>query len=210
MIRLWPFGKKLKKLNGTWNQFTYTAVDLELTGLDPKEDEILSIGWIQINNRKIDVSSAQHLLINGQQDASRNVSLHGITHQDLEKGADSSQVLGEFKTIAENSVLVFHHAQLDLQFLNAAWLRLFQTRPQWTVFDTMVFEQKRFHRRQQIAKSDDFRLHGCRQRYGLPSYHQHQAHVDALATAELFLAQAESTSIDSYLPIQELLNLGNP
>ncbi|MGF1807526.1 hypothetical protein L4C31_19985, partial [Aliivibrio sifiae] len=41
-------------------ELSFLVFDLETTGRDAKEDQILSIGWIEINQGNIDIQSAQH------------------------------------------------------------------------------------------------------------------------------------------------------
>ena len=42
----------------------YIVLDLETTGLDSEEDLILSIGWVDIANGKVDLATSQHMYIN--------------------------------------------------------------------------------------------------------------------------------------------------
>ena len=43
------------------------SVDLELTGLDPASDQIISIGWTQVDGGRIRFGSNRHLLISADQ-----------------------------------------------------------------------------------------------------------------------------------------------
>jgi DNA polymerase-3 subunit epsilon len=98
------------------------------------------------------------------------------------------------------AVLVFHHASLDMRFLQKATIENFRCPLQFSFVDTMSIEKRRLHLQ---GKSMSLRLGQCRQRYGLPEGSQHDALADAQATAELFLAQA------SYLGDPEKLRLSD-
>lgn len=70
--------------------------------------------------------------------------------------------------------------------------------------DTLQLERSRLLRGQEVIKEGSLRLGASRGRYGLPVYHAHNALTDALACAELFLAQiacmgAATQSADPYL-----------
>jgi len=54
-------------------------------------------------------------------------------------------------------------------------------------------------------KVGSLRLTDCRSRYSLPAYHNHNALTDALATAELLIAQLQYHYRDD-TPLAELLS----
>ena len=58
--------------------------------------------------------------------------------------------------------------------------------------DTLGIEKTRWLRQHNVIKEGCLRLGASRQRYGLPVYSAHNALVDAVACAELFLAQLAS------------------
>ena len=98
------------------------------------------------------------------------------------------------------AVLVFHHAYLDMRFLQKATVEIFRCPLMFSYIDTMVIEKKRIHLQ---GKTLGLRLTQCRERYGLPIRNQHNALEDAQAAAELLLAQA------SHLDKHESLKLSH-
>ncbi len=209
-MKCWPFNfgnKNTTPRTKHWIEYTYIALDLELTGLDPKRDEILSFGWVTIEQGKIHLQTIKHEFVNGPYDPSSNISIHGITHADLSKGRSLDSIMNELKRDLWNKPLILHHAALDFKFLMKAWLHCFNGQLTNPVFDTLTFEQKRFLRRHIESRHDDFQLTSCRQRYGLPNYTGHNAHTDALATAELFLSQAHAASQGKFLSQKDLFEL---
>ncbi len=94
-----------------------------------------------------------------------------------------------FLQVAVGRVLVFHHAQLDMAYLNRCSRRLFGAPLLLPVVDTLALERGALERRDVSLRANSLRLASCRARYGLPPGWVHNALTDALATAELLLAQ---------------------
>ncbi len=178
------------------------AIDLEMTGLDASSDHILSIGWVPINRGAIATEGAEHWLISGQREVGDSATIHGITDSQRQTGSLKQQVMGRFLNACRGRLLLFHHAPLDIAFIDRACRIAFNSGFKPALADTMAIERKRLQRHSDALASGALRLTACRQRYGLPDYTGHNALTDALATAELFLAQssADSTSkISRYL-----------
>lgn len=165
----------------------FLVVDCEMSGLDLRKDYLLSIGWVLIENMRIRNASSKHILIHAEHGVGSSTRIHGL-HDSKIAGAKSVasallQLLGQM----QNCVLVFHHAPLDVAFLQRAALSSFRCPLLLTCVDTLAIEKRRV---QLQGKNHSLRLSACRQRYGLPEVAQHNALADAVATAELFLAQA--------------------
>jgi DNA polymerase III subunit epsilon len=71
--------------------------------------------------------------------------------------------------------------------------------------DTQTLAYRTFERRQTPFKASDLRLHALGDRYNLPRYSAHNALSDALASAELFLAQAAYRDNGNGLPLRDFL-----
>jgi len=71
--------------------------------------------------------------------------------------------------------------------------------------DTQVLARRTFERRQIPFKGSDLRLHSLGDRYNLPRYGAHNALSDALAAAELFLAQAAHRDSGKGIPLADFL-----
>lgn len=187
------------------NQAEYLAVDLEMTGLNAETDSILSVGYVPIINAQIDLSHAVHrLLKNDDVDLSNTAPIHNIRNIDLQDANESEAVMDELLQAMTGRVLVFHHAGLDLSFLNKLCKKIYQVELQAIVIDTMQIELRRL-RFQQKSEQPKVRLHDCRKRYNLPHYSAHNATIDAIATAELWLAQISHITADEPTPLNYFL-----
>ncbi|BFM50634.1 3'-5' exonuclease [Marinomonas sp. THO17] len=173
----------------TWSDWEYLVLDIETSGLDPKQDHIVSIGWVCIKQGAIDLDSARHLILEEAQ-AGENVGIHMITDSDIQQyGKKQESALRYLRHFLRGRVLVMHHAPLEIGFLKAAWKQHVLPNFGLIWLDTLMLEKAKAERAQQPIQEGGFRLNQCRERYHLPDYQGHDALTDALATAELLLAQ---------------------
>lgn len=172
-----------------WEERDYLVLDIETSGLDAKQAQIVSVGWVCIHHGVIELDSARHIVLENA-DIGDTVGIHMITDADvLEHGKKQQSVLRYLRHLLRNRILVIHHAPLELSFLKQAWQT--EKLPSFTIrwLDTLGIERAKANRSQQPIQEGGFRLGACRERYGLPEYQGHDALTDALATAELLLAQ---------------------
>ena len=168
------------------------AVDLETTGLDPRKDDILSIGMVEIHGLRIKLSTAWHTIIAVEQDIpAASAVIHQITDDHAAvAGRRLEEVLPQLLARLGGKVMLVHYARIEQQFLDAACRRLYGTPFIIPVIDTLVLAQRVFERQNHSIQTGDLRLFNLRPRYNLPRYKAHNALSDALSTAELFLAMA--------------------
>ncbi len=169
----------------------YVAVDLETTGLDARRDQILSIGWVRITGNRIHLDSSRHRLVRVTGDIPADSAvIHQITDDEAARGLELASALPELLADLSGRVLIAHHARVELGFLGAACKRLWGKGLLVRTVDTQAVARRLLERRQIPFKASDLRLHALCERYNLPRHGAHNALSDALAAAELFLAQA--------------------
>ena len=168
------------------------SVDLELTGLDSKKNQIIAIGWTQIDHGRIRFGSNQHIMVNAEQSVGHSAAIHELTDSDVALGIPLEAGLQALFEAAVGRVWLFHHAGLDVAFLQQACLAWAGVAPPFAVMDTMQMELVLRKRRDQLVKQGDLQLSTLRSRYNLPRYTAHNALIDACATAELMLAIAST------------------
>ncbi|MEZ7848410.1 MAG: 3'-5' exonuclease [Polaromonas sp.] len=172
------------------------ALDIETTGLEPGRHEIVSIALVPMNLAQIQSSGTRHWVVKPQGDlTAESVTFHGITHSQVAQAPDLDTVLQSLLTAMAGRVLVVHCREIERGFLDAALTARLGEGLQFPVIDTMELEA-RLHRRPagfwarwRQAPPPSIRLADSRRRYGLPGYRPHHAPTDALASAELLLAQ---------------------
>ncbi|MCF8017280.1 MAG: 3'-5' exonuclease, partial [Chromatiaceae bacterium] len=104
-------------------------------------------------------------------------------------GLRQGRVLRELLGVLAGRVLIAHHAKIELSFLDAACRELYGGGLLVRCVDTEVLARRTFERRNIPFRPSELRLHALCERYNLPRYRAHNAFYDALAAAELFLAQ---------------------
>ena len=167
----------------------FIVIDCEMTGLDVVKDELLSIGWVRLGPHGVEMQSAKHRLIKSDAQVGQSATIHMIRDCELQQGLSIDDVLLELLADAKGFLPVFHNASLDLAFLNQSVHHAFGA-PWWPSYvDTLLNEKRLLERHSELPKSGALTLAQCRVRYNLPAYRGHNALVDALATAELLLAE---------------------
>lgn len=185
---------------------SFLALDLELTGLDPKKDHIVSIGWLPIRQREIIIAEAQYHLIKSPIGVGQSATIHGLHDSQLQSARELPDVLEELLTLFAGYIFVAHHADLDRRVLTKALQQNFGKAPKLHFIDTLRVEQRRLARRDTPLKPDALRLPACLARHGLPVGAAHHALEDAYSCALLFLAQLAGAGLDD-ISLAELQRL---
>ncbi len=168
------------------------AMDFETTGLNIKQDQILSVGHIGIDNNEIILSSAYHQIICTQGDLKEEgVVIHQITDDTKSKGLLAEEVIEELLQAMAGKVILVHFSRIEVNFLQHICKKLYGMAPVFPIIDTLVLARKRLDQRTALYSPNELRLFNLRESLKLPRYRAHNALSDALATAELFLAEIE-------------------
>ncbi len=180
------------------------AVDLETTGLDPARDEILSIGFVPVDGLSIVLAGARQMLVRGAA-VGQSATIHGLTDDTVASGLDLADALAAVLEALRGRVLLAHHAAIERDFLGAACQKVYgQPLPCVTV-DTLELEHRLLNPGWgQEPPQGSLRLGAARERHGLPRYRSHEALTDALACAELYLAQASELGRGRSLTLRQL------
>jgi DNA polymerase III subunit epsilon len=180
-----------------WREAAYAVVDLETTGLDPKQDEIISFAGLPIDAGRIRVGAACTLTIRPRRmPGAETIRIHGLRPKDLTDAAELADVLDTMLAALTGRVLVAHVAWVERGFLTEA-VGQAGVRLRRPVIDTAAL----FRRWEGRGGEDDeaaVRLSHAARELGLPVHRPHHADGDALTTAQLFLALA--TRLDAREP----------
>ncbi|MGD0454727.1 MAG: exonuclease domain-containing protein [Solirubrobacteraceae bacterium] len=180
-----------------WRDASYCAVDLELTGLDPREHEIVSFGAVPIEDGRVQLGSAVH----GRARPLRSISessvlVHGLRAADLADAPPLDVAIDPLLAAMAGRIPVVHVAAIERGFLRPA-LRRQGVRLRGPMVDTSVLGLVWLHERDGNGPRR-VSLAELTAALGLPSHHPHDAVGDALTTAQVFVALA--THLDALHP----------
>lgn len=210
---LLPHSSRVRALlSQDWRQAKLLAIDLELTGLNPKQDEIVSIGWQIIQRQQLAIGQSGYSICKASADSPHNLAqspcIHGITESQLQTGRDTQQLLRKIAPLARNHILAFHNADMDMAFL-LRYLRSFQLYDQPIVtLDTLKLQRYLLEKNSHVIKGNSATLAANRHYFKLPDANAHHALDDAFATAELLLAQLHRLSAGQAMAIKDLQHTG--
>jgi DNA polymerase-3 subunit epsilon len=189
-----------------WREVEFLALDMETTGSSPVADEIVSAGWVEIRGGAIDLGTATGRMVrpSGPMPEASAV-IHAITDDEAARGEPLAGVLADILGALAGRVLVAHYARAERGFLDAACRRCLGGGLLVPAVDTLQLARRRYTRMGRAPMRGEFRLDALRMQYNLPRHQMHDALSDAIATAELFLAQAASLSAEGALPLRALL-----
>ena len=160
------------------------AVDMETTGIKPARDAMLSIGWVPLNGRSIDLSGAGYVVVAA--------------------GVSAEEAIEQLLQALQGRVLLAHFAALETGFVHKHCRQLYDGAvPDLAVVDTFSLERRHMERMATYPRGEDLRLPRVRERYHLPYYTSHNALNDALACAEAYLAITSASSVRTLKDIKE-------
>ncbi|MBB1022641.1 DNA polymerase III subunit epsilon [Dietzia sp. E1] len=176
------------------------AVDVETTGLDPRRDRVVSVGFVPVDGDRIVLRGAGSMVLRSDGRSGddggvgQSATVHGLTDDEVARGSGVAEVLDRVLTALTGRVLLAHYSTIEMDFLGVLCRRVYGVRPPLEAVDTLDLQRRILSGGIDMGFTadpdpDDLRLWGARGRYGLPRYRAHDAAVDALACAELYLAQ---------------------
>ncbi len=182
------------------------AVDFETTGLDAKQDKLLSVGFVALKQQQISLNSSYHQIIKTKEQLQEsNVIIHHITDSQKEQGKALATVVETLLQALAGKVMLVHFARIEKQFLTQACLELYGMAPVFPMIDTLALAKRRLDKRDVAYDPSELRLTNLRQNFKLPDHHAHNALNDAIATAELFMAQMSKANKDGKVILKDVL-----
>jgi len=185
-----------------WRDAGFCVVDLELSGLNPRVDEIISFGAVPIDGGRAGADRTVYGLARPTRPLPEaSVVIHGIRTVDLETAPPLETAITPLLEAMTGRILVAHAAIVERAFLGEV-LRRQGVRLREPVLDTVALGRLLMAVRG--ADSPRFLPLGELVRYlHLPEHRPHHALGDALTTAQAFLA------IVSHLEAQEPETVGS-
>ena len=184
---------------------SYIAFDIETTGLNPMENEIIEIGALKVRDGRV----AERFMefIHPLSPISPMITgLTGITNEMVTDARSRSQVVSDFLDFCGDDVLIGHNVIFDYSFVKCSAIQ-----------DGLAFEKmgidtlkiaKKVH-----ADLESKSLGRLCDYYHIENKSAHRAYHDALATAKLYQTLAhyfEETDPKLFKPVQLTYKVKKP
>lgn len=176
---------------------SYIAFDVETTGLNPEENEIIEIGALKVRGGKVQERFMEFIRPKVMI-SSAITKLTGITNEMVEQARSRREVVSEFLEFCGDDILIGHNVIFDYSFVKVSALgegMLFEK----AGIDTLKIARK-VHKDME-SKS----LGNLCDYYNIENNAAHRAYHDALATAKLYQTLAhyfEEKEPNLFRPVQ--------
>jgi len=161
----------------------FIAIDVETTGLDPREHKICEFGAVKFNDAGEILDKLDLLVDPGRMIPFPALKIHGIKNEMVE-GAPTPKE-GWTKLLewcGDTSVLVAHNASFESYFIQALYDDN-EVKPELSIIDTLKIAKRQFKNESSYKLSDLIPSLGSKAHRALP---------DAEACVELFLQLSET------------------
>jgi DNA polymerase III epsilon subunit family exonuclease len=162
-------------------------IDIETTGLNLIESEIIEIGCI-VTNASLNIVDEFELKIKPEHIETADPISIKINHYDSENWGEAIALNEAIKILAdktENTTMVGHNISFDAAFLDKAFFETGIKKKffHYHLLDTVSIAFAKLSGNQDIEK---FTLHGLCEYFEIKNEHEHRALSDARATLELY------------------------
>ncbi|MBT8319276.1 MAG: 3'-5' exonuclease [Gramella sp.] len=176
-----------EKLPEKVSDVRFVVFDTETTGFNFKEDRILSIGAVRIENQCIEISDNFEVFLEQTKFNPETVKIHGIIQNERFEKISEEEALRRFLSYIQNSVLVAHHAGFDVKMINKALSRNGLPKLKNKVLDTSVLYKKTRITTNLIDRDRAYSLDEIAEAYNIELTDRHTASGDAYITALIFM-----------------------
>lgn len=156
----------------------YVVLDLEMTGLSAKSDQIIEIGAVKIKDNQV-VETMECLVNPKCKIPTRVVELTGITDEMVQSGRERDEAIRELIAFIDGQILVGQNVNFDYSFLK-----------QWAVNHKCPLEARACDTlklaRVLLPADQPKKLENLCQYFGIKRAREHRALDDALETWQVF------------------------
>lgn len=170
--------------------FRYVIFDTETTGFNIKVDSILSIGAVAVRGSDIYNEDSFYSVIKSHETQTEAIHVHGILPKESQMGEELHVALLNFLDYLRDSILIGHHVDFDIEFLNKFLkdyygIKLLNYRIDTARLARSLFQLR--HTNYYEMKAPKLDLDSLCEQYRISTESRHNALGDSYITAELFL-----------------------
>jgi len=165
----------------------YVCLDCETTGLNPRKDEILSIGAVIIKKNKILMRKTLNIFVKPSKNVTKeSIKIHQIRPIDLENAVDPKVAILELLEFIGNRPIVGYYIKFDVAIISKYTKRYIGVSlPNLQVeVSSMYFKSKK---RSSDYEFVDLKFDTIMKELEIPELGKHDALNDAIMTSMIFL-----------------------
>ena len=176
------------KLDDHWRKYEYCSVDIETTGLDLRNDEVISIGAVTITDGRFKKEGNFYEEVSPTKDPSvASMQIHGLRGIDLKNAHPANVVVPKLVSFMKSKHLIAHAGWVEKAFLFDHF------KSSGSPFPKKAIDTAGLARYAGYAESENGHepsLEHLARSLNLPVFTPHHALGDAMTTAAVFLALA--------------------
>jgi DNA polymerase-3 subunit epsilon len=190
-----------------WRAARWCSVDLELTGLDVRANDIIAIGAVPIEEGRVLLGEATYTLVRSPRRSEHDaVLVHKLRVADVADAPPLEDALDLLLSALAGRVPVFHTAWVERGFLEPLFARRRLRLPR--AADTEILGKLWLRERDGTAPGS-LPLARLVAELGLPAEPPHHALGDALTTAKVFIALASHLDLTEAQTVGSLVGAGS-
>ncbi len=181
-----------RRFDSTWSgdetldRIRFVVLDTETTGLDARNDRIVTIGAVAVVAGEIVMRDGFSAMVRVEENTSA-VEVHGVTRDETRKGVEEPLALEHFLEYLRDGVIVGHHIGHDIGVFNAALGRHWGIELLNRSLDTMDLTLHLERAGAFTGPIRRFTLDALCEMFGVVPHDRHTASGDAFLTAQVFL-----------------------
>lgn len=187
-------GEYFSLLIEEFNSENIVVFDVESTGVDTTNDEIVQIAAIKINSKGEILDRFEKFLI-PEKPVGDSEYVHGFSDKYLkENGEESKKVLRDFLKFSNETVIVGHNVQFDINIFESALSRHNLEKPKFKAFYDTLDIYRRFY-----PNLENHKLETLSKIFETNNTPSHNAMDDILATSDLLVRSINKDIIPTSL-----------
>ena len=176
----------LGRSSRSWRDYDFLAIDVETTGLDLVNDQVISIGAVPIHDGRFrGVGNFYQQVSPTRSPSASSIVVHGIRSGDLQAAQPAAEVFPHLIALMQERLIIAHAAWVEKAFLSH------RLKSYGYAYPRRVVDTAALARNLGLVDLDsgyEPSLELLAKELNLPIYSPHHALGDAMTTAGLFLA----------------------
>lgn len=175
----------------------YVCLDCETTGLNPRKDEILSIGAVLIKENKIIMRKTLNIFVKPSKNVTaESIKIHQIRPVDLENAITPKEAIYELLEFIGSRPIVGYYIKFDMAMLSKYTKQYIGIKIPNRMIEvsSMYFRTRHRHSEYEFV---DLKFDTIMKELNIPELGKHDALNDAIMTSMIFLKLREMTPAKS-------------